>query len=64
MAQKNATPTKEQQSAIRAAGLSPESWTVIRDLPSQLIICHRVTKDVHLIGKIPNDCEKGGGYGR
>lgn len=64
MAQKNATPTKAQQDAIRAAGFSPLYWTVARDLPSSLIICHRETKEFKIIDKIANACEGGGDYGR
>ena len=64
MAQKNAIPNKAQQEAIRTAGLSPLYWTVARDLPSSMIICHRETKEFRLIDKITSDCEKGGSYGR
>ena len=64
MAQKNATPNKAQQEAIRKAGFSPLYWTVAREFPSSLIICHRETKQFKMIDKIPNACEKGGSYGR
>lgn len=64
MAQKNATPTKEQQGFIRAAGLSPAYWAVAKELTSSLIICHRETNEFRLINKIANDCENGGNYGR
>lgn len=64
MAQKNATPTKAQQDFIRAAGFSPAYWTVAKDLPRSLIICHRETKEFRMIDKIANACENGGNYGR
>ena len=63
MAQKNATPNKAQQEAIRKAGFSPLYWTVARELLSSLIICHRETKEFRLIDKITSACEKGGSYG-
>lgn len=64
MAQKNATPTKAQQEVIQKAGLTPLYWTVARELPSSLIICHRETKEFRIIDKITSVCEKGGNYGR
>ncbi len=64
MAQKNATPNKVQQEDIRMKGLSPLYWTVVRDLPGSLIICHRETKEFKIIDKITSACEKGGSYGR
>ena len=51
MAQKNATPTKEQQAAIKRAGLNPLAWTVKKELPSQLIIFHRITGSFRVINK-------------
>ena len=51
MAQKNATPTEEQQQTIIRAGLNPAYWTVIKDLRYSMIICHRQTKEVRMIGK-------------
>lgn len=51
MAQKNATPTKEQSMTILRAGLKPTEWTVIKDLLYSMIICNRITKEVRLIGK-------------
>jgi hypothetical protein len=51
MAQKNATPTREQQASIKAAELNPLMWTVLKELPSSLIIKHRITDEVKLIKK-------------
>jgi hypothetical protein len=51
MAQKNATPTREQKEAIKKAGLNPLMWTVLKELPSGLIIIHRIEKAVKLISK-------------
>lgn len=50
-AQKNATPTKEQQRVLEKAGLIPHLWTVIKDLQYSMIVRHRVTGDFKLINK-------------
>jgi hypothetical protein len=51
MAQKNATPTEEQQMTIIRAGLKPYEWVVIKDLKYSMIIRNRVTNEVRMIGK-------------
>ena len=51
MAQKNATPTKEQQRALEKAGLIPHLWTVIKDLQYSMIVRHRVTGEFKHINK-------------
>ena len=51
MAQKNATPSKEQQVTIAKAGLNPAYWTVIKETLYSMIIRHCETKEVKLIGK-------------
>lgn len=51
MAQKNATPTRGQQAAIKRAGLDPREWTVKKELPSQLIIIRRSDKEMRMINK-------------
>lgn len=51
MAQKNATPTREQQVAIKRAGFDPSEWTVKKELPSQLIIIRRGDKAMQMIDK-------------
>jgi len=52
MMQKNATPNKAQQEAIRNAGFSPLYWTVARERQKFLIICHRITKEFRMVQKI------------
>jgi hypothetical protein len=51
MAQKKATPTKEQQSIMRSRGLDPADWTVCHDLNHVLVIHHRYTPTVRVIKK-------------
>ena len=51
MAQKNATPSAEQQVTIARAGLKPVEWAVIKDLKYSMIIRNKVTNEVKLIGK-------------
>ena len=53
MAQKNATPTKDQQASIKSAGLNAAQWVVVKELPSQLIIRNRDTNEHRLIDRIP-----------
>ena len=53
MAQKNATPSRIQQASIRAAGLNPEEWVVVKELPSQLIIHKRNTDRYEMIDHKP-----------
>lgn len=51
MAQKNATPSKEQQETIKRNGLQPMCWTVMQDLNHTMIIRHRITGEVKVIDK-------------
>ena len=51
VAQKNASPTKEQARMIKKNGLAPELWVVIRDLEHSLIIKGRITGEFKLINK-------------
>lgn len=51
MAQKNATPTKEQSRIIKKNGLAPALWVVIKDLPHSLIIKGRITGEFRVIDK-------------
>ncbi len=51
MAQKNATPSKEQQKVIKKAGENPLLWTVVQDQRQSMIIRHRITGQVKLIYK-------------
>lgn len=51
MAQKNATPSREQQASLKKAGLDPLYWVVTREFPSQLIVNQRFTGEWRLIDK-------------
>ena len=51
MAQKNATPSKEQQESIKKNGLRPWEWVVLQNLHHTIIIKHRITGEVKLINK-------------
>ena len=51
MAQKNATPTREQAVSIRRARLNPCDWVVVKELKLTLIIRNRWTSVVKLIDK-------------
>lgn len=51
MAQKNATPNKDQARIIKANGLTPIEWVVMRDLMHSMIIKNRITHEVKLIDK-------------
>lgn len=51
MAQKNATPTKEQQAVIKANGLNVLTWTVVKELPGSLIVRNRINGDFKVIKK-------------
>lgn len=50
-AQKNATPTKEQQRVLEKEGLMPHLWTIIKDLRYSMIVRHRVTGEFKYINK-------------
>ena len=51
MAQKNATPTKEQAEVLKRHGLNPAFWVVVKDLPNSLIIKKRAVGDFKVINK-------------
>ena len=51
MAQKNATPTKEQKAELERNGLKPMCWVVVKDLNTQLIVRHRITGEFKLLDK-------------
>lgn len=53
MAKKNATPSRIQQASIKAAGLNPDDWVVVKELPSQLIIRNRDTNKYKMIDRMP-----------
>lgn len=51
MAQKNATPTKEQQESLKKAGLDPLYWEIARELPLSLVVHNRQTGEWRMIDK-------------
>ena len=51
MAQKNATPSKEQQAIMKRNDLQPACWTVLQDLHHSMIVRHRITGEVKVIDK-------------
>ena len=51
MAQKNATPTKEQKSVLARRELNPLYWVVVRETPHSMIIKHRITGEFKVINK-------------
>ena len=51
MAQKNATPTKEQKAAMEKRGLKPAFWVVVNETPRSLIVKQRVTGEFKVIDK-------------
>lgn len=51
MAQKNATPTAEQGKVLKKHGLDPQSWVVVKEFPSSMIVKNRFTGEFKHIGK-------------
>lgn len=51
VAQKNATPTKEQKESISKCGLQPVMWVVVKELHHSMIIRNRVTSEFKMIEK-------------
>lgn len=51
MAQKNATPTKEQKAVLEKHKLNPLCWVVVNETPHSLIVKQRVTGEFKLINK-------------
>lgn len=51
MAQKNATPTREQSVVLAKHGLKAWEWTVMRDLQHSMIVRNRYTDEVKHIRK-------------
>ena len=49
--QKNATPSREQQAAIKRNGLRAWEWVVLQDLRHKMIIKNRFTGEVKHINK-------------
>lgn len=51
MAQKNASPTKEQAEILQRNKLNVLTWVVVRDLAHSMIVKHRVTGEFKVIEK-------------
>lgn len=51
MAQKNATPTKEQSRVLEKNGLKPLAWAVVKDLQFSMIVRHKITGEFRVINK-------------
>ena len=51
MAQKNTTPTNEQQKVLKKNKLTPATWVVVKDLKFQMIVKHRITGEFMVIDK-------------
>lgn len=51
MAQKNASPTKEQAEVLEKNGLNKLTWVVLEDMNHYLVVKHRITGDVKHIKK-------------
>lgn len=51
MAQKNATPTKEQKVVLQRHNLQDYLWTVMKDFEHSLMIRHRITGEVRVLDK-------------
>lgn len=49
--QKNAAPTREQQAALKKAGLNPLYWVVTKEFPMSMIAHNRQTGEWRLIDK-------------
>ena len=49
--QKNATPTREQQQILKAKGLKPFAWVVVKDYEHSMIIKNRLTGEFRSVGK-------------
>lgn len=51
MAQKNATPTKEQQEVMKKNKLMPLTGVVVKDLKNSMIVKHRITGEFKVLDK-------------
>lgn len=51
MAQKNATPTKEQAAVMKRHKLSPVCWVVTKEHEKALVVMHRITREFRCIAK-------------
>jgi hypothetical protein len=51
VAQKNATPTKEQGKVLKQHGLNPLTWVVIQEFTGSIIVKDRFTGEIKHIRK-------------
>lgn len=51
MAQKNASPTKEQAKAMKKIGMNPMFWVVVKVLPNSMIVKNRLTGEFKVLEK-------------
>ena len=51
MAQKNATPSKDQAKILGKNGLKAVLWVVVKELPGSMIVKHRITGEFKVISK-------------
>lgn len=51
MPKKNTFPSKRQADIIKANGLNPLFWTVVKELPNSMIIRNRGTGEFEVIEK-------------
>jgi hypothetical protein len=42
-------PSKQQKIEIKAKGLNPDNWLVVKNLPAQMEIQHRESKNLKVI---------------
>lgn len=52
MAQKNATPSKAQAEILKAHGLQPHLYTVVKEFPNSMIVKHRITAEFKVLEKV------------
>lgn len=51
MAQKNATPTRQQQEVMRKNGLNSILFVVVKDLQHSMIVKHRITGEIKVLDR-------------
>ena len=59
VAQKNATPTREQAQVLEKHGLKAHSWVVVKEFQNSMIVRNRFTGEFKHIGKeVRNETNK------
>lgn len=51
MAQKHASPTKQQAEILKNNKLNPALYVVLKDLNHHMIVKHRITAEVKVVDK-------------